>query len=115
MHQVPVWTDDPVVAGTTPLKASHINELRQAIDDIRAWYGMEAYEWSEEIVAGVTSSVNWAGHAIEIKEQIEAIQQFVNEWDTTNKALDISLPVISTFYAPKADVINKLREAITLL
>lgn len=114
-HEVPVWTDDPVTAGTTPIRAAHMNELRQAIDDIRAWYGMSAYTWREEIVAGVTSSVNWAGHTIEIKEQIEAIQKFVNEWDSTNAALDVSLPTISTFYAPKADVINQLRDAIKLL
>lgn len=114
-HEVPVWTDDPVTAGTTAIKASHMNELRQAINDLRAWYGMDVYTWQEEIVAGVTSSVNWAGHAIEIKEQIEAIQRFINEWDSTNTALDVSLPTISTFYAPKADVINKLRDAIKLL
>jgi len=114
-YQAPVWTDDPVTAGTTAIKAAHMNELRQAIDDIRAWYGMPEHEWTEEIVAGVTSSVNWASHAIEIKEQIEAIQSYVNDWDSTNKALDISLPEISTFYAPKADVINNLREAIALL
>ena len=114
-HEVPTWTDDPVVGGTTPIKAAHINELRQAIDDIRAWYGMTAYTWSETITAGVTSSVNWASHAIEVKEQIEAIQTFVNDWDNTNAVLDIALPVISTFYAPKADVINKLRQAICLL
>lgn len=115
IHQVPSWTDDPVVAGTTPLKASHVNELRQAIDDIRAWYGMTAYTWSETITAGVTSSVNWASHMIEIKNQIEEIKNFVNSWDNTNSVGDITLPVISTFYAPKADVVNKLREAITLL
>ena len=114
-YQNQAWTDNPVEAGTTAIKAAHINELRQAIDDIRAWYGMEAYEWSEEIIAGVTSSVNWAGHAIEIKEQIEEIQAFVNNWDITNQALDISLPVISTFYAPKASVINALRDAVCLL
>lgn len=115
VHEEPTWTDDPVEAGTTAIKAAHINELREAVDNLRAWYGMTAYSWEEEIVAGVTSAVNWARHAQEIKDQIEAIQTFINDWDSTNAALDVSLPVISTFYAPKADVINKLRQAIMLL
>lgn len=114
-YQAPSWTDDPIQAGNTAIKAAHMNELRQAIDDIRVWYGMDAYSWQEEIVAGVTSSVNWARHAQEIKEQIEAIQRFVNEWDATNAALDIALPAISSFYAPQAEVINKLRQAVTML
>ena len=111
----PYWTDDPVEAGTTAIKAAHIIELRVAVNNLRAWYGMPEHTWEEEIIAGVTSSVNWASHAQEIKDQIEAIQKHINDWDITNAALDVSLPTISTFYAPKADVINKLRQAITLL
>lgn len=115
VHYVPEWEDDPVVAGSTSVKAVHMNELRQAVDDLREWYGMTAYTWSEEIIAMVTSSVNWASHAIEIKEQIEEIASFINSWDNTNSALDVSLPVIPNSIAPNAEVINKLRQAITQL
>lgn len=114
-YQSAEWTDDPIEAGYTTIKAAHMNELRRAIDDIRAWYGMGAYQWQDEIIAGVTSSVRWVSHALEIKAQIEAIRDFVNAWDSTNSVFDISLPNISAFYAPKADVINALRQAITLL
>lgn len=114
-YQSAEWTDDPVEAGYTTIKAAHMNELRRAIDDIRAWYGMSAHQWQDEIIAGVTSSVRWVSHALEIKAQIEAIRDFVNAWDSTNGVFDISLPSISAFYAPKADVINALRQAITLL
>ncbi len=114
-YQSAEWTDDPVEAGYTTIKAAHMNELRRAIDDIRAWYGMGAYQWQDEIIAGVTSSVRWVSHALEIKAQIEAIRDFVNAWDSTNGVFDISLPSIPAFYAPKADVINSLRQAITLL
>lgn len=114
-YQSAEWTDDPVEAGYTAIKAAHMNELRRAINDIRAWYGMSAHQWQDEIIAGVTSSVRWVSHALEIKAQIEAIRDFVNAWDSTNGVFDISLPSIPAFYAPKADVINALRQAITLL
>ena len=114
-YQAPAWTDDPIERGSTQIKAVHMNEMRDALDNIRLWYGMDAHSWSEPIVAGQTPSINWAQHAIEIKDVILEVIKFVNEWDSTNKALDIALPTISTAYAPSADVMNRLRTAITQL
>lgn len=39
-------TDDPLVAGTTAIKAIHITELRTRIDAARAKYGRGAYSWT---------------------------------------------------------------------
>ena len=42
-----VFTDDPLTAGTTVVKAVHLNELRAAIDNLRGRYGLAAYPWTD--------------------------------------------------------------------
>ena len=34
-REAPIFTDDPIVAGVTPVKAAHFSELRARIDDLR--------------------------------------------------------------------------------
>jgi len=40
------FSDDPIVAGVTPFKASHVSELRQSIDVYRAGAGLGPYPYS---------------------------------------------------------------------
>ncbi len=48
------FTDDPLVAGTTSIKAAHITELRTRIDAARLKYGLGALSWPDSLVAGTT-------------------------------------------------------------
>ena len=49
------FTDDPLVAGTTPVKAVHFTELRERIDLLRAAAGLEPFSWTDPVLtAGVT-------------------------------------------------------------
>ena len=48
------FTDDPLQAGVTPIKAIHITELRQAIDTLRARYNLSTITWPP-ITAGSTT------------------------------------------------------------
>lgn len=48
-----VFTDDPLVAGVTIVKAIHINQLRQAVNEIRARAGLPAYGFTDTIGPGV--------------------------------------------------------------
>jgi len=49
----PSWTDGTLSG--VPIKAAHINELRAIVDDIRAYYGLPAYAWTDApIVANET-------------------------------------------------------------
>ena len=51
----PPFTDDPLAAGSTVVKVSHLTELRQRIGELRARYGLAAASWSDTtLVAGVT-------------------------------------------------------------
>jgi hypothetical protein len=52
---VPIFTDDPLVAGETTIKAVHLTELRSSIDIVRVRRGLSAYVWSPAtITAGAT-------------------------------------------------------------
>lgn len=116
-YAVPSWTDPTLTAGTTPIKAAHINELRTAINNVRAYYGMAAYSWAQTITAGSTSLAGWTSHVTELRTAIDQIVAVVNGWDTANSTNDISLPawIAITENKPTAAVINQLRAAIPLL
>ena len=49
------FTDHPIVAGETPLRAVHFLELRSRIDTLRTRAGLAAYGWTDPVLtAGVT-------------------------------------------------------------
>ena len=49
------FTDDPLVAGVTPVRAVHLLELRTRIDGLRGRFGLSAFGWTDaRILAGVT-------------------------------------------------------------
>ncbi|MDQ5845396.1 MAG: hypothetical protein M3539_08890, partial [Acidobacteriota bacterium] len=45
----PTFTNDPLVAGATEVKALHITELRTAINQVRAGVGLAAYSWQYSV------------------------------------------------------------------
>ncbi|MEO8378257.1 MAG: hypothetical protein ABI779_01215 [Acidobacteriota bacterium] len=65
-----IFTDDPLVVGTTPVKAQHLTQLRQAVDAVRAAAGLAAGTYTDTISAGVTRIK--AIHISEIRSQLDA-------------------------------------------
>lgn len=115
-YSAPNYTDADLTAGTTRIKAAHMNELRTMINDTRQYYGLAPIVWDETIEAGTTSTRNWAAHIEEMRNAIGDIVTFVNNWDTS-AALRIVLPAwipISTG-RPRADVMEQIRAAVQLL
>src|SRR5471032_1599782 len=57
----PAWaqqafSDDPLVAGVTPIRAVHIMELRARIDALRQLAAVGPFAWTDPaIIAGVTT------------------------------------------------------------
>ncbi len=47
---VSLFTDDPLQAGITPIKAVHVTELRSLIDTLRARYGLQAHGWTDRTI-----------------------------------------------------------------
>jgi hypothetical protein len=53
----PTFSDEPLQPGTTPVKAAHVTELRQAIEVLRARFGLAAYDWTDvTLTAGVSEA-----------------------------------------------------------
>ena len=49
------FTDDPLVPGTTPVRAVHFRELRTRIDALRTGAGLSAFAWTDRaLTPGVT-------------------------------------------------------------
>ena len=65
-----VFTDDPVVAGVTRVRAVHFTELRARIDGLREAHGLPRFAWSAPIPAPGTA-VRLA-HLLELREALAA-------------------------------------------
>jgi hypothetical protein len=66
------FTDNPLVVGTTVEKATHINELRTAINAARTRNGLAAAAWTDPtLTAG--STVIKAVHITELRTAVNAV------------------------------------------
>jgi YD repeat-containing protein len=63
-----VFTDDPLQAGVTVVKALHITELRAAVNQARARVGLPAATWDEAVTAGVLIK---AAHILELRTRLD--------------------------------------------
>ena len=68
--QAQTFTDDPIVAGVTPVRAVHILELRQTIDQLRAIAGLPPSAWTDPaLTPGVTAMR--AVHVTELRARLD--------------------------------------------
>jgi hypothetical protein len=74
------FTDDPLVAGTTTIKAQHLTELRQAVNAVHVLAGLGDITWTNPSPAGV------AIKAVHVQEMRTNLDQALNA---------LSLPVQS--------------------
>lgn len=105
------YTDSPVTAGTTRIKAAHINEIRSRVEQLCAFYGLSAPSWNESIIAGTTSIKHYPAHVAEIRSTLTAIYQKING---LGAGVIIPAPAWSTTLddtKPKAAAIEELRAA----
>jgi RHS repeat-associated protein len=64
----PVFTDDPLIAGVTVIKAVHITELRTAINQARSRALLPAANWAESVTSGVPIK---AAHIAELRLRLD--------------------------------------------
>ena len=64
----PVFTDDPLVAGSTIIKAIHLTELRDAVNQARSQAGLGAASWTDSPLQGVTIK---AAHIVELRARLD--------------------------------------------
>ena len=67
----PTFTDDPLVSGVTTVKAVHIQELRVAVNALRARYALPGFTWTDAVLTpGVTPPR--AAHVLELRTALNA-------------------------------------------
>ena len=103
------WTDDPLVAGSTELKAAHITELRTRIDALRDANGLAATGWTDPtLIPGVTLS-----KAVHLTELRTALAEVYSVLDQTPPSY--TEPAISAGVVINVAHINELRAAVAAI
>lgn len=64
------FTDSPLQAGVTRIKAVHVNELRQRINALRAQHPLPPYPYSEAVT---TSTTIKASHVLEMRQALHEV------------------------------------------
>ena len=103
------WTDDPLTAETTMLKAVHITELRSRINALRTANGLSVATWTNSITAGATVA---AGQDLtELRTALDAVYTRLSQ--TPPSYTDPTITTRTTVI--KAVHITELRTAINAL
>ena len=100
------FTDSTLTAGTSLVKALHMQELQDRTNTLRAFYGLTAYAFTT-ITAGQTSLAGWTAHVNEIRAAIEEVCTASKKTHETWISFSIN--------CPRADVIQQLRSVILAL
>jgi hypothetical protein len=103
-----VFTDDPLTAGATTVKAVHVTELRTRIDQQRTRFGLTAFAWTDPALTGSTPI-----KAIHITELRTALMQAYAVVGMT--AVSFTDPSLGPGTALKRVHIQELRDAVTAL
>jgi hypothetical protein len=98
------FTDDPLTPGTV-IKAQHILELRQAIDDIRAAAGLGAVTWTDSSLTGLNVK---AVHINELRSNLNAALDVLQ----IARPIYTDDPIVAGQTVIKAVHIQEIRDAI---
>lgn len=99
------FTDDPLTAGATPIRATHITELRLRIDALRDRFGLPLVNWTDYDLAGVPVK---QVHLTELRAALD--QVYVAAGRSKPTYSDAAITARTTFV--KASHIAELRAAI---
>jgi hypothetical protein len=106
VSQAAPFTDDPLVAGTTPIRVVHITELRSRVNALRARFGLNSYSFSDPtLTAGITPVR--ASHITELRAALQDVYVAANRLPPVYT--DPSLPAGTLI---RAVHITELRNAI---
>lgn len=101
-----IFTDDPLVAGTTAIKAAHVSELRTAIDAVRALAALGAGSYTDPIITAGSTAVK-AVHVTELRTAIDAARSAL-----ALSALSYADPISAGTTAVKASHLTELRNGV---
>jgi hypothetical protein len=104
-----VFTDDPVVPGSTTMRAAHLTELRDAVDTLRSRLGLATVSWLDP-------GPNLGQTTIQARHQIQLRDALAAAYDAAGRTPPVFADTIIPGQTPiKASHVNELRTAIRLL
>lgn len=98
------FTDDPLIAGATTIKASHLTELRAAVNAFRASAGLAAFSFTDPNVSGAPVR---AVHVADLRTALAAARSTLGM-----PALSYTTPTITAGATIKAADFQELRTAV---
>ncbi len=105
-----------ITASVTTVKAAHIQQLRDAVNAVRRYYGLPVQAWKEAVVGGKTAIWRWPLHIAEIRSAMDDIVSVINAHDVSG-AFDVPPVGWLPFTAgrPRADLMRQLQDLILTL
>lgn len=107
---------ESITGNETKVKAEHLRAIREAVNNVRRYYGLPAISWSESIIGGKTAIKNWPYHMLEIRAALESVIDFINQFDTVS-AFDVPevdwLPLGTG--RPRAAVMQQIQDLLLTL
>ncbi|MEA4969905.1 MAG: fibronectin type III domain-containing protein [Candidatus Pelethousia sp.] len=105
-----------LTANATTIKAAHIQQLRDAANAVRRYYGLSVQPWKETVVGGKTPIWRWPLHITEIRSAVDDIVSVINSHDASG-AFDVPpvgwLPFLPG--RPRADLMRQIQDLILTL
>ena len=84
------FTDHPIVAGVTPIKAIHFVELRARIEAVRSAAGLGGFAWTDRVLTAGVTPVRLV-HLLELRSAVGAVYaaagRAVPQWGDTSAAV----------------------------
>lgn len=102
------FTDDPIQAKVTVVKAIHIRELRDTINELRTAHGLETYNFTDSGLnaGGVVKTI----HILELRDALNGVYDDLGQARPSYTDPDLSKGMVI-----KADHINELRQAFRMV
>ena len=104
------FNDDPIVAGSTPVRAIHILELRTRVDVLRQREGLTAFSWSDNTLVPEVTSITVA-HLSDLRTALQAAYEAAERTVPTYTDPEIAPGAV----AIRAVHLTELRAAVVAL
>jgi microcystin-dependent protein len=99
------FTDDPLTAGSSAIRAVHVTELRARIDAVRAGFALPPFDWTDPVLTAGTTGLK-AQHILDMRTAL--LQAYANGGLVAPTFTD---PALGAGTAIKAVHIAELRSA----
>jgi hypothetical protein len=101
-----IFTDDPLVGGTTAVQATHLTQLRTAVDAVRTLAALGGGSYTDPTLIGGATSIK-AAHVNELRTALDAARLLLSQ-----PALSYAETITASTTAIKTSHINELRNGV---